>query len=99
LFHFQKDRPGWDTDKFARAEMLTALAEELQSRKLVVRDEDMLNECLSFRLQSSGKFEADQGRHDDCVMKWAIALQIARTPVPIPRIHVVGLRDEEKKEG
>ena len=43
-----------------------------------MRDRDLLAECLTFRLQSSGKFEADSGSHDDVVMKWAVCYQMRK---------------------
>ena len=86
LFHFEKDRSGWTTNKETRPLMLEALAKALHDGAIQINDDVMLNECLSFRLQKSGKFEADPSQHDDCVMGWAIALQMAQTAIPKPRV-------------
>lgn len=87
-FFFEKDRAGWTTNRETRPIMLEALAKCIHERAIQINDDIMLNECLSFRLQNSGKFEADASQHDDCVMGWAIALQMAHTAIPKPRVVV-----------
>lgn len=66
-------RPGWHTNAETRAIMLDRMAEALEEGTILMRDREFLSEALSFRLQPSGKFEADQGTHDDAVIKWSIA--------------------------
>ncbi len=79
LYHFSKGRSGWSTNAETRPVMLDELATWIdESGPDKVRDRDLLSECLTFRLQSGGKFEADSGCHDDCVFKWAIALQMRK---------------------
>lgn len=95
LFYFdkrqdvRKSRPGWTTNGETRPVMLEDLAEAVEQRWMKVHDQDFLGECLSFRLQSNGKFEADSGAHDDTVMKWAIAWQMRKYKRPKPRIALV----------
>lgn len=79
LYHFKKGREGWSTNAETRPVMLNDLADWLdESDTSRIRDRDLLSECLAFRLQSSGKFEADSGAHDDAVFKWAIAVQMRK---------------------
>jgi len=92
LFYFdkkqdvRKSRAGWTTNGETRPIMLEDLAEAVENRWMKVHDQDFLGECLSFRLQSNGKFEADSGAHDDQVMKWAVAWQMRKYKRQKPRI-------------
>lgn len=88
-------RAGWTTNEETRARMLDGLARAVESEAMKVRDRELLAECLSFRLQASGKFEADPGAHDDALMKWAIAWQMRETRQKRPRIVVLGDGDQE----
>ena len=71
------ERVGWSTNAVTRPLMLDDLSDLLDAG-VGVRDRDLLAECLTFRLQSSGKFEADSGSHDDVVMKWAVCYQMRK---------------------
>jgi len=82
-------RPGWSTDGESRPIMLQQLAAAIEDGSMKVRDADLLSEALSFRLQPSGKFEADSGAHDDTVFKWAIAWQMRKHRVVKPGIMVL----------
>jgi hypothetical protein len=88
------DRPGWDTNSQTRDMMLAELAQAIEESVQVgrvqwPRDVDFLSECMSFRLQSSGKFEADSGAHDDTVIKWAIAWQMRKHRRTSPSVSLV----------
>lgn len=78
LYYFHKDKPGWDTNGQTRPVMIDELAEAVEDDLMTVRDRDFLDECLTFKKQSNGKYEADQTCHDDTVMKWAIAWQMRK---------------------
>ena len=41
-----------------------------------VHDRTFLRGCLTFEDDGAGKFEAREGCFDDCVMAWAIALEV-----------------------
>ena len=82
-------RPGWSTDGETRPVMLQQMAAAIEDGSMKVRDADLLSECLSFRLQTSGRFEADSGAHDDAVFKWAIAWQMRKHRVVKPGIMVL----------
>lgn len=79
LFHHEDGRPGWVTDSKSRPVMLAQLGDAIEDGSehgMTVRDRMLLRECLTFKRQADGKFEADPGAHDDSVMKWAIAWQM-----------------------
>lgn len=79
VYHFKKGRSGWSTNAETRPVMLDELGTWLdESDSDKVRDRDLLSECLTFRLQTGGKFEADSGCHDDTIFKWGIALQMRK---------------------
>lgn len=78
LFYFAPEREGWSTNGETRPIMLDELAVAVEQGEMKVRDRDFLSECLTFRMQDNGKFEADPGCHDDTVMKWAIAWQMRK---------------------
>lgn len=81
-------RAGWTTNAVTRSPMLEDLEKTMRFGDWV-RDLDFLSECLSFRLQSNGRFEADAGAHDDTVIKWAIARQMLVRTRPEPEIIVL----------
>ena len=83
----KKARAGWSTNAETRPIMLDELSNAIESGAMKVYDEDLLNECLSFRLQENGKFSADPGAHDDAVMKWAVAWQMRNVKVRKPGIY------------
>ena len=78
LYYFHKDKPGWDTNGQTRPVMLDELAEAVEEELMGVCDRDFLDECLTFKKQSNGKYEADSTCHDDTIMKWAIAWQMRK---------------------
>lgn len=88
LYYHGEGKPGWSTNAVTRPIMLNELAESLEDG-MVVRDHDLISECGTFRLQSSGKFEADSGAHDDAVMKWAVALQMLKVRRHKPGITII----------
>jgi hypothetical protein len=77
LFQFSDGRDGWNTDSATRPVMLNGLADALLDRD-GWRDKQMLDECLTFKLQDNGNFAADPGAHDDAVIKWAICEQMRK---------------------
>ncbi len=79
-------RAGWSTNENTRPVMLDELARALDDRAMEVRSRNFLAECVTFRMQSNGKFAADSGAHDDEVMAWAIAWQLRKYRRPMPRV-------------
>jgi hypothetical protein len=82
LFHFDKDRPGWDTNSATRPVLIDELSEAVEQKFMEVRDREFLSECLTFKKQANGKYEADTGCHDDIVIKWGIAWQMRKQKRP-----------------
>ena len=62
--------------------------EAIESGAMIIRDRQFLEELLSFRLQSSGKFEHDTGAHDDTIFKWGIGWQMRKFRRPKPGVSV-----------
>lgn len=77
LYKERVGKNGWSTNAITRPIMIDDLAEMLDDADLAkgwVKDRLFLKECLTFVRQGS-KFSASSGSHDDCLMKWAIAIQ------------------------
>lgn len=92
LYHFAEDRMGWSTDSASRPVMLNDLYDAIQERGTqggMWNDPVFLDECTTFKLQTSGNFEADPGAHDDSVIKWAICEQMRSVVKREPKIYVV----------
>lgn len=89
LYHFSEGRPGWDTNSATRPVMIDELAESIEKQFMIVNDKDFLSECLTFKKQSNNKYEADQGCHDDTVLKWAIAWQMRKVRRPVISFNTV----------
>lgn len=70
--------PGWSTNATTRPVMLQDLADAVEHDEMGVRDRDFLGECLTFRLQGPGRWEADSSCHDDTIFKWGIAWQMRK---------------------
>lgn len=72
-------RLGWTTNEQTRAEMLDLLGSIVTDATADhITDLGFLEECLTFGLQSTGRYEHDAGCHDDRVMKWAIAYMMRK---------------------
>lgn len=71
-------RAGWDTNTITRPLLLSGLRDYVEDVGAVdrVRSRLLLSECLTFRKQGDGKYEADSGCHDDAILKWGIANQM-----------------------
>lgn len=75
LYYRQEDRSGWLTDKITRPMMLDVLIEGIMNGSLILNDSETLRECLTL-INDNGKVQAASGKHDDCVMACAIAVQM-----------------------
>lgn len=78
----KNDRPGWRTDKVTRPIMINAFRDGVENRTIEVNDKTTLGECLTL-IVNSGKIEAAEGKHDDCVIASAIALQMCLSQVDL----------------
>ncbi len=75
LYVHTDEKLGWRTDGFSRPLMIDALIDSIESRSLTIDDKNLLNECLTL-VSLNGKIEAADGKHDDCVLACAIAIQM-----------------------
>ncbi|MGB6133447.1 MAG: hypothetical protein WCC14_00695 [Acidobacteriaceae bacterium] len=73
LFHADDGRAGWKTTDASRDTMLAALEAVLGQSPNLYSSERLLRELRSFVRQSNGKYSAQAGQHDDCVMAMAVA--------------------------
>ena len=66
---------GWSTTRKTKPMAIDTLAEYLRERYLNIKDMDIISELYSYVIDSKGSTNAQQGKHDDCVMALAITLQ------------------------
>lgn len=76
LYKHKDDKLGWLTDKITRPIMLNSFMEGAENQTIKLNDKILIKECLTL-INNGGKIEADGGKHDDCVMACAIALQVS----------------------
>lgn len=67
-----KRYPGFRTTTKTRSVILGFLKTFLNDQKLIVNDEEFLEQLYVFNKQENGKYEADAGYHDDLIMCQAI---------------------------
>lgn len=76
LFVDKDDKLGFLTDKVSRPIMIDSFIDALEHKRLTIHDKDILYECLNL-VSINNKIQAQTGKHDDCIMATAIALQMA----------------------
>lgn len=76
LFVHNDEKLGWKTDMVTRPIMINTFKDAVEENHLEIRDKDILKECMTF-INDDGKLEAASGKHDDCIIATAIALQLA----------------------
>jgi hypothetical protein len=74
--------------------MLDSLNAGIEDNTLGINDKEFLNECIDFVDNGSGKYEAPPGKHDDRVIKWAIAWYVRSYPVRKSKAGVWGTRSK-----
>jgi len=90
LFRLTRERFGWSTDSASRPVMLSSLRDWIDETPHALRDPDLVKECIAFKLQANGRYEADPGAHDDRVMKYAVANAMRDKRPRTPRITLLG---------
>jgi hypothetical protein len=80
LYHHDDGRAGWVTSPKTRPKMLSDMREAVDEGEIVVNDRHFLQECLTFRKQSDGKWRAESPDHDDVLFKYMIAWQVRQQP-------------------
>lgn len=68
----RKGYPGFRTTSKTRTQILQTLKLFIENDKLEVNDKQTINEFFRFILKN-GKFQADEGAHDDMIMSLALA--------------------------
>ena len=91
--HEAKRAYGWRTDKVSRPMMLAALKEFTEEFPEKLPSRELLAEMLSFVKNEDGRAEAQQGKHDDLVMGFAITLQL-RGAQSVSREQPTGRREK-----
>ena len=66
---------GWSTNSKTKPLMIAKLAEFIREKWLGIKDLEIVMELYSYVIDDKGKTNAQEGKHDDCVMAFAIALQ------------------------
>jgi hypothetical protein len=77
---------GWPTTSTTKPVMIDTLASMIASGGMCSYDQAFWDECLSFVRHGDGKTGAQQGTHDDRVIKHMIALMM-RDRMPAPQGH------------
>ncbi len=88
LFEFTKGRVGWSTNSETRPQMLHSLRTFIEDHPERNSDGLLLGQCLTFKKQHSGKFEADPGARDDAVIMDAISIEMRNHRVKRPRLTI-----------
>jgi len=68
-----KIKAGWTTDSKSRPQMISQLIQEIREDATELRDETLIDQCLTFVKKPNGKMEAQNGKQDDYVMARMIA--------------------------
>lgn len=74
----------WYTDNKSRPLAITALREAMRESTMKINSPDTISEARTFVRRKSGKLEAEQGSHDDCIMDAAIAAYILKNTAYVP---------------
>lgn len=67
---------GWTTNSRTKPLMIDKLAEFIREKWVDMPDADLVKECLTYIIEDNGATNAQIGCHDDCVMSFAITLQV-----------------------
>lgn len=67
---------GFSTNQKTKPLIIDKLRAAMREGALTIRDRETLNEMQSYVMTETGKMEAEEGRHDDCVMALALAYHI-----------------------
>jgi hypothetical protein len=75
LFMWKKGDLGWNTNNATRPVMISDFKEAIRDQLFPIYCRLLYKECLTF-IDKNGKPQADNGCTDDCIMAYAIALQV-----------------------
>ncbi len=74
-FNSWTNKIGWLTNVKTKPLMIDEFNASLRKGEIIIRSQEILSECLTFQYTDTGKMEAAQGFHDDCIMAASIAWQ------------------------
>jgi hypothetical protein len=83
---------GFSTNVKTKPMIIDELRAAMRESEIKVNDKETLGEMMTFVVTESGKMEAEEGKHDDCVMALAIANHVHEgsfKPVPTEDWHYV----------
>lgn len=81
---------GFHTNAATKPMIITHLVKIVREGMYVERDEDCLDEYLTYECRQNGSYGALPGRHDDLLMTRAIGLHICCCEMPLPRLRPSG---------
>lgn len=70
------DEFGWNTNMQTKPLIIANMMSAIREGTTKFNSEQLIAECITFRRNERGHFEAQEGEHDDRVMAMAIALQL-----------------------
>ena len=73
-----RKRIGWVSSHTSRPKIIDNLIEETSEGFSGIKCKETCDEMMTFQIQEDGKMEANQGKHDDRVMSFAIAKYIRK---------------------
>lgn len=104
LFEEPTAKMGWRTDKSSKFIMISELAKFIRDGVIIDYDTVAINEYSSYVRDDTGRTNAQEGHHDDCVISTAIAIQMLdwkdldrEAPKPLNRFGSQRLNDEERR--
>lgn len=77
---------GFHTNTSTKPMIISFLIKVIRESLYVERNEEALNEYLTYEKKRNGSFGAIEGKHDDCLMARAIGLHICYNEMRLPRI-------------
>lgn len=75
LYVHTDEKLGWLTDRISRPVMLDTFIDGVETNTVRLLDPTTIQECLTL-VEEDGKIQAETGKHDDCVIASAIAVQL-----------------------
>jgi hypothetical protein len=75
LYMHTDEKLGWKTDSITRPVMLNTFISAVDEGELEIHDKEILSECMTL-INNSGKIQASEGKHDDCIVASSIGLQL-----------------------
>ena len=92
---------GWSTTKKTKPLMIDKLAEYIRERHLGIYDKEIIMECYSYVIDEKGITNAQEGKHDDCVMSSGITLMAFLEEMGsdyVPEISVEDIKRKKKED-